>query len=227
MEPPIPAPTLRSPIGGQTVEEQTIAFTWDPIPQADAYEVQIAHDEAFERLLFNNEVGEARYELEETLLSDLEDTMLHWRVRARRGEAWGARSEPARFTPSAAPASPVPAASPNVPFDAERQSRLGWIVLVTVIVVSMGVIGVLVVTLAADGLRDDGEEGAVADSLYYETVTEAEQRLGEYAAQDDGSYRTPLDRAIEMMIRDPSSPPLPVEEGAEAAGEEDLEVDGE
>lgn len=86
--------TLLHPIDGEAVDGASVLFIWRDMA-ADAYQLEVAADEAFEDVRYNALHTENRARLFELFSPD--DAVYFWRVRAQQGDDWGAFSEPAFF----------------------------------------------------------------------------------------------------------------------------------
>lgn len=88
------APQLLTPPNGTPNVPLTVTMTWDSIPEAGDYEVQIGKDATFESVDTTLITAAASAEL-----AGLPNaTTYHWRARARNGSATSAWSRPFRFT---------------------------------------------------------------------------------------------------------------------------------
>jgi len=91
-------PTPTHPVAGRSVTDETPTFDWTPVPDADAYRLQLAATEAFETIYYEDTVeGATSVSLADVLPDDA--TTVVWRVRAETGSEapW---SPPARFDAS-------------------------------------------------------------------------------------------------------------------------------
>ena len=88
-------PEPLAPIGGEAVNGHAVRFLWKAVPQATAYTLQVAADEAFEDMRFNARVTQEWFQVNR--LFALDDAIYFWRVRARTEDGWSNYSEPAAF----------------------------------------------------------------------------------------------------------------------------------
>ena len=120
------APQLLTPPNGTPSAPLVVTMTWDSIPEAADYEVQIGKDPAFEAvdttLIRNTASAE---------LAGLPNaTTYHWRARARNGAANSAWSRPFRFTTEAEepalPSMPQLTAPPDGSTNVMNPVQLQW-----------------------------------------------------------------------------------------------------
>lgn len=90
-----PAPQPTHPVAGRTIPDEAPTFQWTAVPDAEAYQLQLAASEGFETVYYDETVdGPTAVSLGEVLPDDA--TTAVWRVRAATPEApW---SSPASFT---------------------------------------------------------------------------------------------------------------------------------
>ncbi|HRF96652.1 MAG TPA: hypothetical protein PLZ51_15705, partial [Aggregatilineales bacterium] len=75
---PLPAPTLIAPINESGTDEAWVTFSWDSVPEATNYQIQIATDSAFVTII-DDHTGTALTYLD----SFINANTYYWRVRAR------------------------------------------------------------------------------------------------------------------------------------------------
>ncbi len=95
----MPTPTPTHPVAGRSVAADAPTFDWTPVPDADAYRLQLAGSDDFETIYHDESVEGPTSLLLADVLPD-EATTVAWRVRAETG-AQAPWSEPARFDVSA------------------------------------------------------------------------------------------------------------------------------
>lgn len=75
----LPAPGLNYPLDGQSEVSVAPTFSWQMVPQAVYYRVEVAADASFSTLIHSADVAETSYELPTWLENN---TLYYWRVRA-------------------------------------------------------------------------------------------------------------------------------------------------
>ena len=81
----IPVPNPTHPVAGRPVASDTPTFDWTPVPDADAYRLQLAASDAFETLYYDETVdGPTSLTLDDVLPDDVGTVV--WRVRAETPE---------------------------------------------------------------------------------------------------------------------------------------------
>lgn len=94
----LPAPTLISPISGNTIITPT--FKWGGSPSDAKYEVQVAADAAFTTLLWSGETKQQTL----TPITSIPNGDLHWRVRAKDSDnnpgAWSSVGDFVKHIPA-------------------------------------------------------------------------------------------------------------------------------
>lgn len=94
---PVPQPV--TPVAGTEIEARTAEFTWTSIPEATAYDLQIAQEADFANTYFNAGVGDnTSLSVYDVLPED--GSTCYWRVRAVLPEGPGAWSGVAHFVAS-------------------------------------------------------------------------------------------------------------------------------
>lgn len=90
----LPAPQPTHPVAGRTISDEAPTFRWTAVPDAEAYQLQLAASEGFGTVYYDETVdGPTAVSLDEVLPA--EATTVVWRVRAATAEApW---SSPASF----------------------------------------------------------------------------------------------------------------------------------
>jgi len=92
----LPAPQPTHPVAGRTIPDEAPTFQWTAVPDAEAYQLQLAASEAFDTLYHDATVdGPTAVSLDEVLPDDA--TTVVWRVRVAP-EAEAPWSNPASFT---------------------------------------------------------------------------------------------------------------------------------
>jgi hypothetical protein len=207
---PEAAPELQHPDNEATVEEASVTFRWTNVPEASNYELQIARDPDFENQLFEGRIG-AESSFTFSGLPPQEGITLHWRVRAKRGEAWGPFSNPRRFT--VADWRPEPPAfdgggdeeGPAAPVQEKSQSRGEPILLVATIAVS--VLALVLATLYFQNLNLTTAGSASAEGEANASSTDTTQAvdvpINEYEVDEErGVYRIPIDSAMKYVAEE-------------------------
>lgn len=91
---PIPHPT--HPVAGRVVESPVPTFDWTPLPEVEAFRLQIARTDAFETTYYDETVGRPVSVELDTIVPD-EASTVYWRVRPEAGERGRPWSEAAHF----------------------------------------------------------------------------------------------------------------------------------
>lgn len=80
-------PQLHAPAKAEVVDAQDVAFSWAPVPDAATYRLQVAADRAFERLVFDQETGQAT-SMTVTDVFAADRNTYFWRVLTKSNGAW-------------------------------------------------------------------------------------------------------------------------------------------
>ena len=120
------APQLLLPANGATYIPETVMLSWDSIPDATGYTLQLSHDPEFALLTGGGRTTTASYEISGLTL----DSTYHWRVRAENGVGESAWSRPFSFSTKTAqaetPSKPLLISPADASGDATLPTELVW-----------------------------------------------------------------------------------------------------
>lgn len=105
------APLPLAPREGDLVDGAAVTFEWTPLPEARAYRLQVARDDAFAHLLLDAPLAATPVATLYDLLPHR--TPVYWRVRAETAEGWQAWSPAVRV--GGAPEAAAPTARVAAP----------------------------------------------------------------------------------------------------------------
>ena len=191
-------PRLTAPVNGDAAEAGRAAFSWEPVEGAEAYGLQVARDEAFEDVVLDEEVPPETSYAAERALPPM--ARAYWRARTRGEGGWGDFGEAAPFEVRAGAAGE----EPYVPYQDESAFGLRGITLLLVAIAVSG----LAIFVAAVWLSDlgtaEGAGGAADPSIVDSAAVQAAlaPELDDYAVDSAGTYRIPIDRAMELVAEE-------------------------
>ncbi|HHP7236938.1 hypothetical protein [Longibacter sp.] len=200
---PAGGPRVPAPIGpaeGATIDEPSVTFEWEHVPDAETYQLQIAKDRSFDEIAFDGRVGSSS-RFTYSGLPPQEGLTLYWRVRAYRSdEEWTPYGTIGTFVladwrpeqPDVADASgsePVADVSSGGSYSTEPLAVV-FSIIVTVVAVGVGMIYMQTGTETDDAMASD----AVADTtdLYPDEPVPNE---------DGNTYRISIDRAMDIVVQ--------------------------
>ena len=85
-----------APRSGLVIPGTQVTFSWQPVLNADRYWLQIAEDEAFDALVFDEETGSALHHTVEGIFGESARPFF-WRTRSGNAEGWGAFGDAIMF----------------------------------------------------------------------------------------------------------------------------------
>jgi hypothetical protein len=92
------APRPITPVDNTPVDGSAAPFSWEPVPGAMAYRLQVGADAEFRQTHFDAEVGNTTTLTLYELLPE-SNASWYWRVQARDAQGWQGWSPAARFRP--------------------------------------------------------------------------------------------------------------------------------
>jgi hypothetical protein len=189
-----------SPAAGATVDEPSVTFEWERVPEAETYQVQIAKDRTFDDIVFDGRVG-ASSRFTYSGLPPQEGVSLYWRVRAYlpTGE-WTDYGTVGTFVladwrpdqPSlrAGEDAGAPAAETDTGESSTSEPMLlVFSLIITIVSVGLGIIYV------QDGTVDD------ATTTTATAEDSVNLKVEEPIPNEDGeTYQISIDRAMELVV---------------------------
>ncbi|MFH0989406.1 MAG: LamG-like jellyroll fold domain-containing protein [bacterium] len=95
VQPPIPGPTLSSPVNGSSNLATTTTLTWNPFVGASVYQVQVSGDSLFRSTFFMNDSTISA--VTKTASGLIKSISYYWRVRAKTTSGWSLYSNTWNF----------------------------------------------------------------------------------------------------------------------------------
>lgn len=91
------APPIKvAPRQGLIIPGTQVTFSWQPVLKADRYWLQIAEDEAFDALVYDQEAGSDLHHTVDGIFGESAPAFF-WRIRSGNAEGWGAFGDAAMF----------------------------------------------------------------------------------------------------------------------------------
>lgn len=210
-------PRLKTPVEHAPVDGTAVFFAWEAVPGALDYRLQVAGDDAFQKLLCVIETGETTVLTLYELLPE-DDSVYYWRVQAKTPTGWQDWSPPASFKASTAQkakayqeqqlpsvevgrmtrsADPEANAPYRVSYTSQRASALFFSIMLVSFVVLLLLLQAR--SLARLNTPDDQVMHAEDNSplpTSYQMVDSTSR-----------TYQIPIDSAMQAVVRDANSSP--------------------
>lgn len=207
MEEQLIAPTLQSPEDGARADDAEVLFQWNPVERAVGYRLQVARDEAFDEIIFSTRVGTRDALLVGGVLPR-DDSRLFWRVLARTEAGEDLASDVRSFISARQENDSTPTAAREgqrhdaiVGVDRSRGSTPAYEFWIFALALATSLVLVFVAAWQLTGIVPSAEPELAEEEVMQEEF-DAVIGLDEYEAVDEGVFRIPMDRAIELMLEE-------------------------
>lgn len=214
-----PTPAPLAPVDGAPVDGSAATFSWNFLPDAQAYQLQIGTTPGFEDVICTIDAGDATHLTVYEMLPE-DGSVFYWRIRARTAEDWLPWSAPQPFEAAtdeqveaytSAQASADAAAEEREeeaesdllpPFLSGETPRWRTALVMSIMVVSFVALSVLLVDVALDLATADPDAPATVEGSISTPPTNYEVLDAEA-----GTYQIPVEQAMNRLAEQENAAP--------------------